>query len=229
MAVTEYLNHLLETKKQIKEALESQGIPIWDDDTFRSYAEKIKSIEREMSLIKIRFADDETGLVTEKRTVLNYGHTYNTPAIKYEKNGQTYQSYGKLIEGIEEVNTEQPGEYIQKYSYSTSDTERSNILTVRVKVRNKIPVIRAKVGTSPLKQVLTNGRTYTKKLEVYISDAQSISIIFTDLNDESIKNTTTYDEVNGLILENGKYTITAVNEDEIYTINFIVQIPESGG
>lgn len=38
------LNYLRETKQKIREALETKGITITDEDTFRSYADKILEI-----------------------------------------------------------------------------------------------------------------------------------------------------------------------------------------
>ena len=40
----ENLEYLKETKQKIKEAIESKGVSILEEDTFRSYADKIKSI-----------------------------------------------------------------------------------------------------------------------------------------------------------------------------------------
>ena len=39
------LNYLDETKKQIKQAIVDKGQPISDTDTFRSYVDKIETIE----------------------------------------------------------------------------------------------------------------------------------------------------------------------------------------
>lgn len=45
MATAEKLNYLLETKNQIKNAIEGKGVSISDTDPFRSYASKIGQIE----------------------------------------------------------------------------------------------------------------------------------------------------------------------------------------
>lgn len=45
MAISEKLNYLLETKSQIKSAIEQKGVSIADTDSFRSYATKIGQIE----------------------------------------------------------------------------------------------------------------------------------------------------------------------------------------
>ena len=45
MAIAEKLNYLLETKNQIKNAIEEKGVSITDTDSFRSYATKIGQIE----------------------------------------------------------------------------------------------------------------------------------------------------------------------------------------
>ena len=45
MATAEKLNYLLETKNQIKNAIEGKGVSISDTDSFRSYASKIGQIE----------------------------------------------------------------------------------------------------------------------------------------------------------------------------------------
>ena len=45
MAIKDKLEHLLETKQAIKQAIIDKGQEIADTDTFRSYAEKIKAIE----------------------------------------------------------------------------------------------------------------------------------------------------------------------------------------
>ena len=42
----EKLLYLLETKRLIREAIESQGQTVTDDDTFRSYADKIRAISK---------------------------------------------------------------------------------------------------------------------------------------------------------------------------------------
>ena len=45
MAISEKLTYLNETKKQIKNALQSKGVSVSDSDTFRSYAQKISNIQ----------------------------------------------------------------------------------------------------------------------------------------------------------------------------------------
>lgn len=44
MATTDKLNYLNETKRQIKVALNDLGAEITDEDTFRSYVDKIDEI-----------------------------------------------------------------------------------------------------------------------------------------------------------------------------------------
>ena len=44
-SIVDKMNYLLETKKGIREAISAKGVSISDDDTFRSYADKIASIE----------------------------------------------------------------------------------------------------------------------------------------------------------------------------------------
>ena len=45
MATSDKLNYLIGTKNAIKEAIVEKGVEVSENDTFRSYAEKIKSIE----------------------------------------------------------------------------------------------------------------------------------------------------------------------------------------
>lgn len=45
MATSDKLNYLIETKTEIKNAIIEQGQDVGEDDTFRSYADKIRSIE----------------------------------------------------------------------------------------------------------------------------------------------------------------------------------------
>ena len=47
MAISDKLNYLLETKQAIKQALIDKGQEVADTDTFRSYADKIASIQTE--------------------------------------------------------------------------------------------------------------------------------------------------------------------------------------
>lgn len=42
--IVDKLNYLAETKAEIKKAINDKGVKVRDDDTFRSYAEKIASI-----------------------------------------------------------------------------------------------------------------------------------------------------------------------------------------
>lgn len=43
--IADKLNYILETKESIKQAIIDKGVEVIDTDTFRSYADKIKSIE----------------------------------------------------------------------------------------------------------------------------------------------------------------------------------------
>ena len=47
MATIDKLNYLNETKEQIKTALNDLGAEIQDDDTFRSYVDKINELATE--------------------------------------------------------------------------------------------------------------------------------------------------------------------------------------
>lgn len=47
MSICDKLNYLIETKNQIKTAIQNKGVQISDTDTFRSYADKIGEIEGE--------------------------------------------------------------------------------------------------------------------------------------------------------------------------------------
>lgn len=47
--IDEKLNYLAETKKQIKDAINSKGVVVNDTDTFRSYATKVGEIKGDMS------------------------------------------------------------------------------------------------------------------------------------------------------------------------------------
>ena len=44
MAISDKLEHLLETKQAIKAAIQGKGQAVTDTDSFRSYAEKIEAI-----------------------------------------------------------------------------------------------------------------------------------------------------------------------------------------
>jgi len=46
MSIESKLNYLMSTKNQIKEAIVEKGVEVLDSDTFRSYANKIQSIEK---------------------------------------------------------------------------------------------------------------------------------------------------------------------------------------
>ena len=43
--INEKLNYLLQTKENIKQAIKEKGVEITDSDSFRSYAEKIGTIQ----------------------------------------------------------------------------------------------------------------------------------------------------------------------------------------
>lgn len=43
--INEKLNYLLQTKENIKQAIKGKGVEITDSDSFRSYAEKIGTIQ----------------------------------------------------------------------------------------------------------------------------------------------------------------------------------------
>lgn len=65
MSLADKLNYLLETKRQIKEAIKSKGVAVSDADTFRSCANKILEIQSSGSsdeLIKLRTINNELNL-----------------------------------------------------------------------------------------------------------------------------------------------------------------------
>lgn len=45
MSIIDKINYLYGTKLDIKEAIINKGVQVSDDDTFRSYADKIESIQ----------------------------------------------------------------------------------------------------------------------------------------------------------------------------------------
>lgn len=49
MSTSDKLNYLVETKNQIKTAIQNKGVSVTDDDTFRSYANKINQISGTLS------------------------------------------------------------------------------------------------------------------------------------------------------------------------------------
>ena len=55
MSTADKMSYLLETKSQIKNAIVNKGIEVAETDSFRSYAEKIGSIETGGSTIQDEF------------------------------------------------------------------------------------------------------------------------------------------------------------------------------
>lgn len=60
--INEKLNYLLQTKENIKQAIKGKGVEITDSDSFRSYAEKIETIQAD-----------------EPKVLIDYPSTYNLP------------------------------------------------------------------------------------------------------------------------------------------------------
>lgn len=69
MSTSDKLNYLIETKELIKEALIEQGVEVSDTDTFRSYANKVKSISTAEDL-SVELAEQDAA-ITELEEVAN--------------------------------------------------------------------------------------------------------------------------------------------------------------
>lgn len=120
-----------------------------------------------------------------------------------------------------------PGIYTMEYYATDNYGNESGRIQVEVEVKEYIPAPRItarKKGYKGLKKDIVEGNTYAYELEVYSSKATKITIIKEDLTDSTNVTTTTYDELNGMILGSGKYTIIAEgsSEAETTTVTFIV-------
>lgn len=76
MATSDKLNYLIGTKNAIKEAIVEKGVEVSESDTFRSYADKIKSIEAGgSSNIRKSYATNYSSITPKKdeKVLIKYG------------------------------------------------------------------------------------------------------------------------------------------------------------
>lgn len=70
--IADKLNYLNDTKKAIKTSIKNRGVDVSDDDTFRSYADKIDNIGETVEKIKFGLSiDDILGTIDEEGTYQN--------------------------------------------------------------------------------------------------------------------------------------------------------------
>ena len=133
----------------------------------------------------------------------------------------------RIIQGPIDSNV--VGKYILEYYAVDNYGNESERITVEVDVTEYIPapkITGRKSATSGLKSVITDGKVYNYDLYVYTTQATKITIVFTDLDDETNTRTDVYTDtaLDSLKLTRGKYTITAVgsSEKETRTVTFTV-------
>ena len=88
------LNHLLETKRQIKEAIRAKGVAVGDDDTFRSYAEKIEGISADVRYVTFMSYD---GKVVCGKIPVAVG--YDCPSPKFTSTRESTEQYDYTLDG----------------------------------------------------------------------------------------------------------------------------------
>lgn len=96
------LEHLSETKELIRDAIQSKGQNVSDDDTFRSYAEKIDAIKTEPTLESLEVT--ENGVYTPSEGVDGFGSVtvdVPTPAIKLQDKSITENGTYSADEGFD--------------------------------------------------------------------------------------------------------------------------------
>ena len=137
----------------------------------------------------------------------------------------------KLVERVIQgpIDSNVAGKYILEYYAVDNYGNSSEHITVEVEVTEYIPapkITGRKSATSGLKSVITDGKVYNYDLYVYTTQATKITIVFTDLDDETNTRTDVYTDtaLDSLKLTRGKYTITAVgsSEKETRTVTFTV-------
>lgn len=133
----------------------------------------------------------------------------------------------RIIQGPIDSNV--VGKYILEYYAVDNYGNESERITVEVDVTEYIPapkITGRKSATSGLKSVITDGKVYNYDLYVYTTQATKITIVFTDLDDETNTRTDVYTDtaLDSVKLTRGKYTITAVgsSEKETRTVTFTV-------
>ncbi len=137
----------------------------------------------------------------------------------------------KLVEATvgATLDSTKPGTYIIEYYAVDNYGNSSEHITVEVEVKEYIPapkITGRKSATSGLKAVITDGKVYNYDLYVYTTQATKITIVFTDLDDETNTRTDVYTDtaLDSVKLTRGKYTITAVgsSEKETRTVTFTI-------
>lgn len=93
--ISDKLDYLKDTKSQIKEALIAKHATVSDTDTFRSYADKIKTIPQvDATLIKKTIIENGTYIATSEKDVTKCdGYSEVTVAVRGATDGLTSVTY----------------------------------------------------------------------------------------------------------------------------------------
>lgn len=94
--IAEKLTYLEGTKSAIKDAIIAKGVEVTDTDTFRSYAEKIESIEAGGSCVD-RVIGFDNYTPDEFLTIMTDSNSYNWTIYNDEFNGYNPIKLGKFI------------------------------------------------------------------------------------------------------------------------------------
>lgn len=135
MSIANKLNYLLETKNAIKNALIALGVEVSDSDTFRSYAEKIASIQvKEPVFIPLyyKLLNQETG----QELAENQSIKSSTILVDAGTTVEKLEKDGVEIELPEPITL--TGEGIYKITLVNSDNEKT-IRTFRID--NTAPIV----------------------------------------------------------------------------------------
>ena len=192
------LAYILDTKKAIKQAIENKGVAIKDDDTFRSYADKINNIETGMIVNKI---SQENRMMYHVRQGTNYIYS------KTQKTG-AYPNANYIVLGESGRQTSEKGCFVYnrqngKYKEFTKTPELVEyedkvilLFTDCTEVYNKDFVLEASfqiVGNENAK-LFTNGILWisnqTKQFFINLKD-NSVAEVSINLSNSSYYNMST--------------------------------------
>lgn len=165
--IADKLNYILETKESIKQAIIDKGVEVIDTDTFRSYADKIKSIETVIDGVK------------------NQEITITTNGDFFPEEG--YTGFGKVTVDINSVKNQDltvttNGSYI-------ADTGYTGLGTVTVDVGTEIEKTYTEDGTYTI-DAIEEGASAYKTITVIVDESASRVEKSYTLTEEDLKNNT---------------------------------------
>lgn len=177
--INEKINYLEETKKLIKSALISKGININDDDTFRSYVQKIIYYTTDATATAKDIIKGKTAYAGGKKLV---GTSKNNAEIESTITSSEFRLI-KTIKEIPQINITSTSDF----SYAFSDCEQLQNVPSNLKTDNATNMTRMFMNCRSLKEIPPLNTNKVTDFSWFLNGCSALLTV-PQLNAEKVKN-----------------------------------------